>query len=121
DRTRGALVWKQLLGGGNVQRQKQNMSSPSPVTDGTGVWVMTGTGILKAFDFDGKEVWARDLQKDFGRFGMQYGYGASPLLYGDSLYIPVLQGFFTDDPSYVLRISKANGRTIWRVERPTQA
>jgi outer membrane protein assembly factor BamB len=82
---------------------------------------MTGTGILKAFDFGGKEVWARDLQKDFGRFGMQYGYGASPLLYGDSLYIQVLQGFLTDDPSYVLRISKANGRTIWRVERPTEA
>ncbi|MGB7220718.1 MAG: PQQ-binding-like beta-propeller repeat protein [Vicinamibacterales bacterium] len=121
DRTRGAMIWKQLLGTGNMQRQKQNMSSPSPVTDGTGVWAMTGTGILKAFDLDGKELWARDLQKDFGRFGMQYGYGASPLLYGDSLYIPVLQGFLTDDPSYVLRISKANGRTIWRVERPTQA
>ena len=27
----------------------------------------------------------------------------------------------TNDPSYVLRISKANGRTIWRVERPTNA
>jgi outer membrane protein assembly factor BamB len=104
-----------------MQRQKHNMSSPSPVTDGKNVWVMTGTGVLKAFDFDGKEVWARDFQKDFGRFNMQYGYGASPLLYEDSLYIPVLQGFFGSDPSYVLRISKANGRTIWRVERPTQA
>src|SRR5205085_11664041 len=106
---------------GNVQRQKQNMSSPSPVTDGRGVWVMTGTGVLKAFDFDGKEIWTRDFQKDYGRFGMQYGYGASPLLYDDSLYIPVLQGFFTDDPSYVLRISKTNGRTSWRVERTTEA
>jgi outer membrane protein assembly factor BamB len=27
----------------------------------------------------------------------------------------------TDAPSYVLRISKANGRTIWRVERPSKA
>ena len=27
----------------------------------------------------------------------------------------------TDDPSYILRISKANGRTIWRQERPTIA
>ena len=35
---------------------KQNMSSPSPVTDGRTVWVMTGTGVLKAFDFDGKEL-----------------------------------------------------------------
>ena len=27
----------------------------------------------------------------------------------------------TDDPSYILRINKANGRTIWRQERPTIA
>jgi outer membrane protein assembly factor BamB len=121
DRTSGTLMWKQHLGGGNTQRQKQNMSSPSPVTDGRNVWVMSGTGILKAFDFDGKEVWARDLQKDFGRFGMQYGYGASPLLFDDSLYIAVLQGFFGGAPSYVLRVSKATGRTVWRVERPSPA
>ena len=49
------------------------MSSPSPVTDGTNVWVMTGTGILKAFDFDGNELWSRDIQKDYGRFGLQLG------------------------------------------------
>ena len=27
----------------------------------------------------------------------------------------------TDDPSYLLRIDKATGRTVWRVERPTSA
>ena len=41
---------------------------------------MTGTGILKAFDFDGKELWMRDIQKDYGRFGLKWGYGSSPLL-----------------------------------------
>jgi outer membrane protein assembly factor BamB len=97
------------------------MSSPSPVTDGQHVWAMTGTGILKAFDFDGKELWARDIQSDYGTFGLQWGYGSSPLLFGDSLYVQVLHGMKTNDPSYVLRISKANGRTIWRVERPTKA
>ena len=43
------------------------------------------------------------------------------MLFGDSLFVQVLHGMKTDDPSYVLRISKANGRTIWRVERPTIA
>jgi outer membrane protein assembly factor BamB len=121
DRTRGTILWKQLLGAGDRRMMKQNMSSPSPVTDGEHVWVMTGTGILKAFDFTGKEIWTRDIQKDYGRFGIQWGYGSSPLLFEDSLYIQVLHGMHTDDPSYVLRISKANGRTIWRVERPTSA
>jgi outer membrane protein assembly factor BamB len=121
DRTKGTVLWKRPLGGGNHQERKQNMSSPSPVTDGKRVWVMTGTGILKAFDFDGKELWNRDIQKDYGRFGLNWGYGSSPLLVGDALYVQVLHGMRTDDPSYVLRIDAATGKTLWRVERPTRA
>src|SRR4029077_3655584 len=100
---------------------KQNMSSPSPATDGKHVWIMTGTGILKAFDFAGAEIWARDLQRDYGRFGLNWGYASSPLLHGDSLYVQVLHGMKTDDPSYLLRIDNATGQTLWRVERPTNA
>ena len=48
DRDNGQPIWKRFLSGGNRRRRKQNMSSPSPVTDGEHVWVMTGTGILKA-------------------------------------------------------------------------
>ena len=121
DRVRGIVLWKQFLSTGNRRERKQNMSTPSPVTDGARVWVMTGTGVLKAFDFTGREQWSRDLPKEYGAFGMQYGYGSSPLLFEDSLYVQILHGFYTDDPSYVLRISKANGRTIWKVERPTRA
>jgi outer membrane protein assembly factor BamB len=121
DRAKGTVLWKRALGGGNHQERKQNMSSPSPVTDGKRVWVMTGTGILKAFDFEGKELWNRDIQKEYGRFGLNWGYGSSPLLVGDALYVQVLHGMRTDDPSYVLRIEAATGKTIWRVERPTSA
>ena len=121
DRRKGALSWKRPLGSGNVKMRKHNMSSPSPVTDGKNVYVMTGTGILKGFTFAGKQVWARDLQKDYGRFGQGHGYASSQLLFGNSLYIQVLHGVKTDDPSYVLRINKKTGKTIWRVERPTQA
>jgi outer membrane protein assembly factor BamB len=121
DRTKGTVLWQRSLGGGNHQERKQNMSTPSPVTDGSRVWVMTGTGILKAFDFDGKELWMRDIQKDYGRFGLNWGYGSSPLLHGDSLFVQVLHGMRTDDPSYLLRIDKASGRTLWKVERPTNA
>jgi outer membrane protein assembly factor BamB len=121
DRTRGVLRWKQHIGDGNVRMQKQNMSSPSPVTDGRHVWVMTGTGILKSFDLEGNEQWTRDIQKDYGRFGLNWGYGSSPLLVGDALFVQVLHGMRTDDPSYLLRIDAATGRTVWRVERPTSA
>jgi outer membrane protein assembly factor BamB len=121
DRAAGTVRWRRPLGGGNRRMMKQQMSSPSPVTDGRTVWVMTGTGVLKAFDFAGAELWSRDIQKDYGRFGLQWGYASSPLLTDDALFVQVLHGMHTDDPSYLLRIEKATGRTVWRVERPTQA
>lgn len=121
DRANGQVRWKAPLGGGNVKLRKQNMSSPSPVTDGRRVWVMTGTGILKSFDFTGKELWARNIQKDYGRFGLNWGYASSPLLHDGSLFVQVLHGMKTDDPSYVLRIDATTGKTIWRIERPTKA
>ncbi len=121
DRTKGALAWKKLLGSGNVKMRKHNMSSPSPVTDGKSVYVMTGTGLLKGFDFSGNPLWSRDIQKDYGEFGLNWGYASSPLLHEDSLYVQVLHGMKTDEPSYVLRIDKKNGKTIWKVDRPTNA
>ena len=120
-RTKGDILWKRPLSGGNNKQRKQNMSSPSPVTDGTTVWVMTGTGFLRAFDFKGTELWMRDIQKDYGRFGLNWGYASSPLLHDGDLFVPVLHGMKTDDPSYMLRIDGKTGKTEWRVERPTKA
>ena len=121
DRSKGTVMWKKPLSGGNTMMRKQNMSSPSPVTDGSTVWVMTGTGMLRAFDFKGEEQWVRDIQKDYGPFGLNWGYASSPLLHQGSLYVQVLHGMKTDDPSYILKIDGKSGKTIWRVERPTNA
>jgi len=121
DRADGRIRWNKHIAGGNHLERKQNMSSPSPVTDGQTVWVMTGVGILKAFDFSGKELWMRDIQKDYGRFGLNWGYASSPLLHDGDLFVQVLHGMKTDDPSYLLRIEGKSGKTLWRTERPTRA
>ncbi|HXE79872.1 MAG TPA: PQQ-binding-like beta-propeller repeat protein [Vicinamibacterales bacterium] len=121
DRTKGTVLWKRRLDGGDQRMRKHNMSSPSPVTDGRHVWVMTGTGVLKCFTFEGREVWSRDIEADYGPFGLNWGYASSPLLLDGALYVQVLHGMKTDDPSYVMRIDAATGKTVWRVERPTDA
>jgi outer membrane protein assembly factor BamB len=82
---------------------------------------MTGSGVLKAFDVNGKELWSRDLQKEYGAFGTNWGYGSSPLLVDGGLYVQVLHGMNTDDPSYVMRLDPATGKNKWRVERKTDA
>jgi outer membrane protein assembly factor BamB len=121
DRRKQTVLWKRPLADTNHMERKQNMSSPSPVTDGKHVWVMTGVGVLKAFDFAGREVWSRNIQDDYGKFGLNWGYASSPLLKDGALYIQVLHGMKTDDPSYLLRIDAMTGKTAWRVERPTPA
>ncbi len=110
DRDAGTVLWKKRLGGENVVTRKQNMSSPSPVTDGKRVWVLTGTGVVKAFDFDGKELWTRDVVADHGKFGLNWGYASSPLLVGDLIVVQVLHGMKTDDPSYVLGARRRHRR-----------
>jgi outer membrane protein assembly factor BamB len=121
DRDTGDVLWKRRLGAENVMTRKQNMSSPSPVTDGERVWVLTGTGVVKAFDFAGNELWGRDLVADHGKFGLNWGYASSPLLAGDVVVVQVLHGMKTDDPSYLIALDGATGATRWRVERPTDA
>ena len=117
----GRVFWQEHLDGRNVDKRKGNMSSPSPVTDGSTVWVMTGTGVLTAFDFQGTRLWKRDLQAEYGKFGINHGYSSSPLLHDGVLFVQVLHGFYTDDPSYVVAIDGASGKNLWRIERPTDA
>ncbi len=119
NRETGAVRWRQSIGRGNRIGNKQNMASPSPVTDGEHVWIVNGNGELRCFDFSGRQVWMRDMQKDYGKFGIQFGYASSPLLHEGVLFLQNLQGMYTDDPSYVLAVDAASGKTIWKVDRPT--
>ena len=119
NRQTGKVRWQQSIGRGNRIGNKQNMASPSPVTDGEHVWVANGNGELRCFDFVGRQVWLRDLQADYGKFGVQFGYASSPLLHQGVLYLQNLQGMYTDDPSYVLAIDAKSGKTLWKVDRPT--
>lgn len=119
DRKTGKVRWRQSQGRDNKIGNKQNMASPSPVTDGTHVWVINGNGELRSFDFEGRLKWKRELQADYGEFGVQFGYASSPLLHEGVLYLQNLQGMFTDDPSYVVAVDAASGETIWKVDRPT--
>jgi len=70
---------------------------------------------------DGNRTWSRDLQEDFGPFGLNFGYASSPLLHDGKLILQVLHGSHTDDPSYVLALDARTGETLWRQERETDA
>jgi outer membrane protein assembly factor BamB len=96
------------------------------------VYALFGTSDLAAFDFEGKELWSRNLGKDYGRFSIMWIYGSSPLLWENKLYIQVLQRDPPDDyahakdshpnrESYLLCLDPKNGQTKWKQVRPTDA
>jgi outer membrane protein assembly factor BamB len=113
DRQTGKLLWQREVPRSREGRLQNvnNPASPSPVTDGTNVYVFFQEFGLVSYDGAGRERWRRPL----GPFNMFYGFGASPILVDDKVVLPVDQ----DSPSsYLIAVDKNSGRVRWRVERP---
>ncbi len=68
DRESGKLLWDQEVAEGFKQDDRSNLAGPSPATDGERVYFFYGTSDLVAFDFSGKQLWRRNIQKDYGSF-----------------------------------------------------
>jgi outer membrane protein assembly factor BamB len=113
DRQTGKLLWQREVPRSTVGRL-QNVNgpaSPSPVTDGTNVYVFFQDFGMLSYDPAGKERWKLPL----GPFNMFYGFGASPILVDDKVILPVDQ----DNPmSYLIAVDKNTGKLRWKVERP---
>ena len=121
DRATGKELWRRQYDRGNDFKMKHNMTSPTPVTDGKHVWVVSGNALVACYDFAGNQKWTFDIQKNFGKMGIQFGYGSSPLLVDGKLVFQMLQGLYTDDPCYLFALDGATGKVLWKVERPTDA
>jgi outer membrane protein assembly factor BamB len=119
DRKTGQVRWQKPVSVGNRTRGRNNMATPSPVTDGKTVWALFGTGDLAAFDFNGKQLWARSLAKEYGAFVLNWIYGSSPMLYKNRLYVEVLRRM--PGESFLLCLDPQTGSNIWRHVRPTDA
>lgn len=119
DRKTGKERWRVEVDAGNELHRKQNSSSPSPITDGKNVWIMTGHLRLSCYNAStGKQVWKRDLVAEYGHVGLNHGYASTPLLDGERLYVQVIHGYKSDNPSYTLAVEKMTGKTVWKHLRP---
>ena len=89
-RADGKRVWERRFdaeGTLTPTHEKHNLATPSPVTDGTLVYALFGTGQLAAINRDGSVAWQRHLGKEYSAFDIQWGHGSSPVLFGDSLIL----------------------------------
>ncbi len=132
DRDTGKTLWKnQVATTERVVRNQNTWASPSPASDGKNAFFLYGTGDLGAFDVEGKPLWSRNLQKDYGPWNIMWDYGSSPFLYKGKLYISVMHTVkpYEHSPkegqganeSYLLCLDPATGRELWKHVRPSDA
>ena len=113
DRKTGKILWQREAPRAQ-QGRLQNVNgpaSPSPVTDGSNVYVFFQDFGMLSYDRDGKERWKLPL----GPFNMFYGFGASPILVDDKVILPVDQDY---PASYLIAVDKNSGKVKWKIERP---
>ncbi|MBG29760.1 MAG: pyrrolo-quinoline quinone [Opitutae bacterium] len=97
-------------GKGNGERTG---ASPSPVSDGQRVIVMTGTGEVVAFSLEGKEVWRFNAQERYGKFRLGFGFHVTPVLHESRLYLQLIHA----GAALLACVSPETGKEIWRVDR----
>jgi outer membrane protein assembly factor BamB len=133
----GAVLWTKQVGSdsaprGDVQRRRQqfhalhNLATPSPVTNGKVVVVHFGNGDVAAYDFNGGQLWKRNLQADYGPYTIWYGHANSPVIFDDMVISVCLQDSLADlqekpVQSYIAAHDLATGRQRWKTPRMTGA
>jgi outer membrane protein assembly factor BamB len=87
--------------------------------------VFFGTGVLACYTKDGDEVWKFGVADRFGKIDIQFGMTSTPVLDGDALYLQLIHGAMVlgDDTrtGKVIRLDKKTGKTVWAVDRVTDA
>jgi len=111
DRGTGKLLWQQVAWTGEPEpTHKMNMfASATCATDGERVVAFFGRGGIHCFDFEGHELWSRDL----GKFAGPWGTAASPVLFGDL----VIQNCDAEDKASIIGLDKRTGKTVWETPR----
>ena len=109
----GKLVWSRDFSGAIERHHKQNSSASSTVTaDSRGIYWLWGTSQnvrLEAMTHDGEMRWSIDLGSYIG----QHGFGGSPVVWEDTVIIPLEQ----DTQGAVVGIDASTGKERWRLTR----
>ncbi len=112
DRHAGEILWIREVPRPRREgfQRTHGPASPTPVTDGTNVYVFFGDFGAMSFDADGNERWRHPM----GPFINQNGHGSSPILADGKLLIVCDQQV----DSYLVALDTATGETVWKTDRP---
>jgi outer membrane protein assembly factor BamB len=111
DADSGKVLWERKVEARQIEETHNTNApaSPTPVTDGSRVYVYFGSFGLACFDFNGNKIWEHRL----GPFPNEWGSASSPVLYEDLLLLNV----DTDGEDFLLAVNKLTGKTVWKTNR----
>ena len=119
----GDVLWTKKFGDERGGKHKNGSgSNPSPVTDGNHLFLYYKSGALVALDLNGKKIWEKNLQEEFGKDTLWWDLGTSPVLTSELVVIAVMQEYEGGDPvkaqnSYLVAYSKNTGKMAWKTNR----
>lgn len=117
DRKDGKILWQRVVLEAPLERTNSlnSYASSTPATDGQRVYISfldRDKMFIAAYDFDGNRLW----EVRPGVFASMHGYCSSPVLWKDKV---IVNGDH-DGPSYIVALSRATGKTIWKTPRPNR-
>ncbi len=120
DRASGRVLWEREAYAGlprATRHVKSSQANSTPATDGKVVVAIFGSQGVKAYDFDGAELWERDLGVlDAGLFGepkSQWGHASSPVIHDGLVFLQVDR----HADSFLAAYRAASGEEVWKVAR----
>jgi outer membrane protein assembly factor BamB len=114
----GKELWRAKVGNSKqVKSAKGSSTNPSAVTDGKHVFVYFKSGDFGAVDLEGKVVWQKNLQDEYGADTLWHDVGTSPVLTKNHVIATVMHS----GPSYLAAFEKDTGKLAWKQDRNTGA
>jgi outer membrane protein assembly factor BamB len=109
----GVIRWKDSLKAADVPAEFQaraaasgraatscGYAAPTPVSDGSDVFVVFGSGLIGCYSIDGKRKWVRYLEPA----AETHGHSSSPLLIDGKLLVNV---------KHLVALDAASGKNVW--------
>ena len=87
-------------------------AAPTPVTDGKQVYVVFGSSVIAALDFDGRVVWRQAIEPH----NFDVTIGTSPLLFGDTVLM--LCAMRNQRDSSLIAYNRQDGSVSWQKPLP---
>jgi len=113
----GRIAWEQIVKTGTPRagrHVKGTHANTTLATDGQNLVAFFGSEGVHVYSLDGKHRWSQDLGLiNVSKYGIGWGFAASPTIHRDRIF---LQCDAPDNP-YLVAVSLADGRELWRTMR----